>query len=391
MTQLDDLHRSFIRQHAGDTIHRLLLNAGRYPDIDMDFVVRQIEGRKKAEVKLPALTRFEDFIYPVKLSLEQCSSEATARFKALLVQGEVVADLTGGLGIDALFMSQQSAGYCHVERNVDLQQIAMHNFAVCGAAVESFCADGLDFLRTGSRRFDTLYLDPARRDENKNKVVRLDACEPNVPANLELFWQFACRVLVKASPMLDISQAVKELKCVSKVYVVAVRNECKELLFDCCPQAREYSVECVNLEGELKEAFLFSAAEESGAVVNYADVPDGYLYEPNAAIMKAGAFRLIADRYGLEKLHPDTHLYTSKTFCESFPGRVFRIESVDALNKQVIRERLPSKKANVAVRNFPMKPDELKRKFGLLDGGDVYLFAVTLYGGAKRVVFCRKV
>lgn len=391
MTKLDDLHRSFIRQHASETIHRLLLNAGRYPDIDMEFVVRQIEGRKKAETKLPSLSRFEDFIYPVKLSMEQCSSEVTARFKASLVQGESVADLTGGLGIDALFMSQQTRSYCYVERNAELEQIAAHNFDVCGVVVESHCGDGLDFLRTGNKHFDTLYLDPARRDDNKNKVVRLDACEPNVPAHLDWLWQFTSRILVKASPMLDVTMAIKALGCVSKVYVVAVKNECKELLFDCCPGAEAYSVVCVNLDGEQQSLFAFSAGEERDAEVFYADVPTGYLYEPNAAIMKSGAFRLVAERYNLKKLHPDTHLYTSDVVCDAFPGRVFRIESVDLLNKQILKLRLPSKKANVAVRNFPMKPDELKRKFGLLDGGDDYIFAATLYNGDKRVIFCRKV
>lgn len=390
MIQPDEQLKSFIRQHADDDTHKLLLASSRYPGVDVEFAVRQIEGRRKAKEKFPSLVENEDFIYPVKLSMEQCSSELTAQYKASLVEGLSVVDLTGGLGIDAMFMSAQSAGYCYVERNAELEQIAAHNFSVCGAAVESYCDDGIEFLMKANRRFDCIYIDPARRDGNKNKVIRLGDCEPDVPSALPVLWQYADKILVKASPMLDITQAVKELGCVSRVHVVAVKNECKELLFECRPGAKSYSINCVNLDAERHSSFSFTPEEESQSVVDFADALSAYLYEPNAAIMKAGAFRLTGKRFGLNKLHPDTHLYTSDVLLPDFPGRVFRIVAAGAMNKQTMRENLPDRKANIAVRNFPSKPEEIRKKFGLSDGGSVYLFAVTMFGGKKQAVFCQK-
>ena len=387
----DDNLQAFIKQHAGEDAHRLLLSALRYPDIDMEFAVRQIEGKRKAIEKLPSLVGKKDFIYPVKLSMEQCSSEQTAMYKSSLVDGLSVADLTGGLGIDALFMSGRSKAYCYVERNDELMQIAAHNFAVCGAAVESHCDDGLDFLRKAGRKFDCIYLDPARRDDNKNKVVLLGACEPDVPANLEFLWQYADKILIKASPMLDITRAVQELGCVERVHVVAVKNECKELLFECRQQAKSYSVVCSNLEPENEGVFVFTPEEETQAMSDFAPQIFSYLYEPNVALLKAGAFRLAGWRFGLHKLHPDTHLYTSEALHHDFPGRVFRVVSVGALNKQSIKSFLPGRKVNIAVRNFPAKPEEIRKKFGLMDGGDEYLFAVTVSDGQKKALFCRKI
>jgi hypothetical protein len=277
-----------------------------------------------------------------------------------------------------------------VERNAELEQIAAHNFSVCRAGVDSYCDDGIEFLTKSKRRFDCIYIDPARRDGNKNKVIRLGDCEPDVPSALPVLWQYADKILVKASPMLDITQAVKELGCVNRVHVVAVKNECKELLFECTKDATSYSITCANLDAERHSVFSFTPEEESQTVVAFADTLSAYLYEPNAAIMKAGAFRLTGKRFGLNKLHPDTHLYTSDMLVSDFPGRVFRIVSSGAMNKQTIRENLPEKKANIAVRNFPSKPEEIKKKFGLSDGGTVYLFAATMCGGRKQAIFCQK-
>lgn len=389
MTKLDDLHKAFIREHATDDTHRLLLSVSRYPEIEMELVVRQIEGRRKAVVKLPSLLQVDDFIYPSKLAMEQCSSEQTALYKASLLSGGSVADLTGGLGIDALFMSRKADSYCYVEHNEALTHIASSNFNACGANVEVHCDDGLEFLKRTGRWFDCIYLDPARRDGNNNKMVMLASCEPDVPAHLELLWEHTARILVKTSPMLDISMAVRELGCVAKIYVVAVKNECKELLFECRAKATEHTIVCVNLDSVNDEPFAFAPEEERLATVGYAPI-DSYLYEPNTALLKAGAFRLPALRFGLRKLHPDTHLYTSSELKTDFPGRIFRVMATGPLNRQTVTEWLPDRKANVAVRNFPQQPEEIKKKFGLTDGGEAYLFAATLCNGDKRVILCHK-
>jgi 16S rRNA G966 N2-methylase RsmD len=391
MIALSDTLKAFITEHAADDIHRLLLSAHRYPGIDIPFVVQQIEGRRKAGEKFPSLLLHNDFIYPVKLSMEQCSSEQTAVYKASIVKGLTVADLTGGLGIDALFMAKTAENVCYVEQNAELHEIATHNFAACGVKIESHCEDGISFLKTSNRHFDCLYLDPARRDRQRNKLVRLDACEPNVLQYKELLFEHADRFLLKASPMLDITQAAKELGCVSHVHVVAVRNECKELLFDCRKQVDTLSISCVNIDPDSDTRFDFSVNEETAATIQYASIPATYLYEPNVALLKAGAFRLVAQRFNLLKLHPDTHLYTSDALCVDFPGRVFEIKEVFSLNKKELSRVLPSMKANVSTRNFPIKPEEIQRKFGLVDGGDDYLFAVTFSRGDKCALLCHKV
>ena len=391
MIALTETLKAFIRTHAADDTHRLLLSAHRYPGIDVSFVVQQLEGRRKAAEKFPSLLANADFIYPVKLSMEQCSSEQTATYKASLIKGLSVVDITGGLGIDALFMSKTATSLCYVEQNVELHEIATHNFAACKASVESHSGDGIDFLRTSNRHFECIYLDPARRDRQSNKLVRLDACEPNVLEYKELIFEHADRFLLKASPMLDITQAVKELGCVSHVHVVAVRNECKELLFDCCKEPENLFITCVDIESDGENRFTFSPVEEATAAVNYASTLTTNLYEPNVTLLKAGAFRLVAQRFNLQKLHPDTHLYTSTILCDDFPGRIFEIMEVFPLNKKELARALPSKKMNVSVRNFPMKPEEIQRKFRLTDGGDDYLFAVTVSGGDKSALLCRKV
>jgi 16S rRNA G966 N2-methylase RsmD len=387
----DEILNAFLEQHANNDTHRLLLSAARYPGIDMEFAVRQIEGRRKAAEKFPSLTGNANFIYPIKLSMEQCSSETTALYKAALTDGLSVIDLTGGLGIDAIFMSKQSRSYCYVERNEELAEVATHNFAACKVTVESHCADGLDFLRSNNRQFDCIYLDPARRDDKKQKVVLLSACEPDVPANLGLLWQHTNKILVKASPMLDITQAARELGYVERVHVVAVKNECKELLFECRKNASEYSIVSINLQSDNNVPFCFTPQEETDAQTTYTNQLGSYLYEPNAAILKAGAFRLTGMRFGLQKLHPDSHLYTSDTLRNDFPGKTFRIEAAGSLNKQTVKKLLPGRKANVVVRNFPARPEEIRKKFGLLDGGEKFLFATTLYDGQKTGIICQRV
>lgn len=388
---MDETLKTFIRAHADDDTHRLLLSAHRYPGIDMSLVVQQLEGRRKAVEKFPSLLACEDFLFPVKLSMEQCSSEQTANYKAGLVKGFSVADLTGGLGIDALFMSKAAKSLLYVEKNEELYAIGKHNFAVLNANIETFCSDGIDFLRNSTRHFDCLYLDPARRDEQRNRVVQLQACDPNILENKDMFFAHAPRFLLKASPMLDISQAIRELNCVKHLHVLAVRNECKELLFECEQNATKAMITCVNIERDRQMNCTFSLAEETTASVDFARKPAAYLYEPNVTLLKAGAFRWVAQQFNLLKLHPDTHLYTSDQLCVDFPGRVFEIVETFSLNKKEITRLLPLRKVNVAVRNFPMKPEEIQRKFGLTDGGNDYLFAVTLFLGTKCAVLCRKI
>ena len=368
----------------------LALQAARYPEVDMRMAVPQIEGRRLAMAKLPAWAAVEEVVYPVRLSMEQCSSEATARYKASLVEGVRLADLTGGFGIDCSYMAERFDETTYVERNAELCRIAKHNFALLGKSIRVVHAESEETLAVLPHQ-DWIFVDPARRDGAGNKVVSLSDCEPDVCRLESLLLQRASRIMVKCSPMLDISLAMSELKSVNEVHVVAANNECKELLLVLGSEARgEVPIHAINLQGERTQRFVYTAQEEAGAVCHYTATLGNYLYEPNSALMKAGCYRLPAVRWGLSKLHRNTHLYTSDTLVSDFPGRVFKVEKVCGFGKKELKA-LGCKRANLAVRNFPEHVDVLKKRLKISDGGSVYLFATTLDDDTRVLVVCAKV
>lgn len=387
---IDEATLAFIKEHCNDDVRGLALQATRYPQVDMRVAATQIEGRRMAATKLPAWAAVEGIIYPVRLSMEQCSSEATARYKASLVEGTRLADLTGGFGIDCSYMAERFSEITYVERNAELCRIAEHNFALLGKAIRVVNADSEDTL-AGLPLQDWIFVDPARRDRGGNKVVSLSDCEPDVCRLESLLLQRASRIMVKCSPMLDISLAMSELKSVNEVHVVAANNECKELLLVLGSEARgEVPIHAINLQGERTQRFVYTAQEEAGAVCHYTATLGNYLYEPNSALMKAGCYRLPAVRWGLSKLHRNTHLYTSDTLVSDFPGRVFKVERVCGFGKKELKT-LDCKKANLAVRNFPEHVDTLKKRLKISDGGSTYLFATTLDDDTRALVVCSKV
>lgn len=387
---IDEATLAFIKEHCNDDVRGLALQATRYPQVDMRVAATQIEGHRMAVTKLPAWAAVEGIIYPVRLSMEQCSSEATARYKASLVEGTRLADLTGGFGIDCSYMAERFSEITYVERNAELCRIAEHNFALLGKAIRVVNADSEDAL-AGLPLQDWIFVDPARRDRGGNKVVSLSDCEPDVCRLESLLLQRASRIMVKCSPMLDISLAMSELKSVNEVHVVAANNECKELLLVLGSEARgEVPIHAINLQGERTQRFVYTAQEEAGAVCHYTATLGNYLYEPNSALMKAGCYRLPAVRWGLSKLHRNTHLYTSDTLVSDFPGRVFKVERVCGFGKKELKT-LDCKKANLAVRNFPEHVDTLKKRLKISDGGSTYLFATTLDDDTRALVVCSKV
>ena len=388
---IDKATQTFIEEHCDDDVRSLALQASRYPLVDMRVAATQIEGRKIAKSKLPAWASVQGIIYPVRLSMEQCSSEITAQYKASIVRGVRLADLTGGFGIDCSYMSERFAHTTYVERNEELCAIASHNFHLLNKAIEvkqGQCEDVLDLLPEQ----DWIFLDPARRDRGGNKVSALSDCEPDVCALEILLLQKSARVMVKCSPMLDISQAISQLHSVTEVHVVAVNNECKELLFilERGKDDNDIRIHTVNFQSGSKQNLDFQLKEESASVCSYASQLGKYLYEPNSALMKAGCYRLPSVRYGLNKLNPNTHLYTSDVVVEDFPGRVFRIEACCGFSKKELKT-LTGKQVNLSVRNFPEHVEVLRKRLKVSDGGDVYLFATTLYDGTKALISCVKV
>lgn len=385
----------FINEHVQDDVRLLALQAKKFPEVDMNTAIVQIAGRQAAADKIPAWHATEGIVYPRHLSLEQCSSELTARYKASLAKGETLTDLTGGFGIDCAFLSAGFRQATYVERQEELCEIASHNFPLLGLNHITVChQDAVEHLH-GMPSVDCIFIDPARRNEHGGKTVAIADCEPDVSALEEELLSKATRVMIKLSPMLDLTLALKDMKHVAEAHIVSVNNECKELLLivNNAANAQQPAVPivCINLTPRETQRFVFTREEEQAAECAYTDRTGKYLYEPNASILKAGAFRSIASRYGLQKLHPNSHLYTSDLPVEGFPGRSFEVGSTFPLNKKKIKEALADiRKANLTVRNFPASVAELRKRINLAEGGEDYLFATTLNDGKKVLILGRK-
>lgn len=393
--QLSPETQLFIREHQSDDVRALALQAKKYPDVDMPTAITQIAGRKIAAEKIPSWREIEDIWYPKHLSLEQCSSEITARYKASLLQGESLADLTAGFGIDCSFLAAGFKTVTYVERQKELCEIATHNFPILNLNhITVRNEDGVAYLKEMSP-VDCLFLDPARRNEHGGKTVAISDCEPDVAKLEGLLLSKANRVMVKLSPMLDLSLALKALEHTQEVHILSVNNECKELLLLLGQEPpKEVPIHCANLftKGTQEEQhFIFTREQEQRNECIYNDILGNYLYEPNASLLKAGAFRSITAAYPVMKLHPNSHLYTSNVLITDFPGRVFRIVNQCSFNKKEIKESLADlKKANITIRNFPATVAELRKRINLTEGGDTYLFASTLNNGQKVLIRCEK-
>ena len=387
----------FIEENARADVRSLALQAKKYPKVDMAMAVVQIAGRQIAEAKVPTWYRTEGLLYPKHLSMEQCSSEATAIYKAGLVEGETFADLTGGFGIDCSFLSRKFKKADYVERQAELCELAKHNFPLLGLNIDVHNEDGVEYLKR-MQPVDCLFLDPARRDGHGGKTVAISDCEPDVSALEELLVEKASKVMVKLSPMLDLSLALKDLKHVCEVHIVSTDNECKELLLILQKEtaSTEVSIHCINSLGALNgyriyQEYAFTQEQERTSDCPLTHEVEAYLYEPNASIMKAGAYRSLTQAYPVKKLHPSSHLYVSPHFIEDFPGRKFQVEAVSGFGKKELKTFLQGmEKANLTIRNFPSSVAELRKRLKLKEGGDDYLFATTLADESKVIIKCKK-
>ena len=398
-TSLSAPEREFIRTHLTDDVRTLLL---RYPTgtgLDIKKIVAQIAARQKAREKLPVWYANDALVFPPALSVEQASSEQTAHYKAALVSGQRLLDLTGGMGVDTWAFAQRVDQVVYTERNAELAHLAAHNLPRLGATnVTVQAGDGLvllDSVEGPGNRADWIYLDPHRRDEQGGKVVRLDDCEPDVsqPGVLTSLFQKANRILLKASPLLDIDLAVRQLQGkVESVHIIAVQGEVKEILFLLVNQAvakENVQSNAVNLLKSGAVSLNFRWEEERATDISFGN-PQTYIYEPNAAVLKAGAFRLVAARFGLSKLAPNSHLYTSDDLRWDFPGRVFTLQAAIKPDIKLLKTLIPDLKANLTVRNFPQTVAELRKKLSLREGGSIYILATTLLNGDKRLLITKK-
>ena len=382
----------FIRQHTDDDVRQLALQGGRYPEVDLTYALEQIAGRQKARVKLPSWAVLDGIIYPSHLSMEQCSSEATARYKASIAgTGDLLVDLTAGFGVDMAFVSPNFRHAVSVEQNASLCTISSENFERLGLKhVKVICGDGVDYLHQMNHA-DLLFIDPARRDEHGGRTYGIADCSPNVLEIIDEMIEKASRVMIKLSPMLDWRKTVDDIgdhqANVNEVHIVSVNNECKELLLVVSKEATPVHVFCVNDT----DVFDFEAGNHLATEFLSVERSPHYLYEPNASIMKAGAFDLVANRFGITQVGKNSHLFVSDTPLQSFPGRSFVIDNIASMNKREVKKALKDvSRANISVRNFPMSVAELRRRLKLKDGGDVYLFATTVERRGHQLFVCRK-
>ena len=389
-TMLDTVTIEFIKKHRGDDVRTLALQAKRYPTVDMREAVVQIEGWQQAREKLPAWAAVDGITYPPKISMEQCSSEKTAKYKASLIEGESFADLTGGFGIDFSYMAQRFNKAFYIERNEQLCDIAKANFSLLGLEHTKVMNGNSEELLATLPHLDWIFVDPARRDGDGRKVVALSDCEPNI-LELDLLSK-ADMAMVKCSPMLDITMACRQLGCVSDIYIVSVNNECKELLLllnsSCFTTVTTH---CVNfLKDGGTQVFSFTQDEEDFAETRYSSEVGKYLYEPNASVQKAGCPKSLSARCKVEKLHPNSNLYTSNELIHNFPGRTFEVIEVLGFSKADIKRVQALGKANITVRNFPESVQQLRKRLKLSDGSNNYIFATTLNDGSKALIVCKK-
>ena len=390
---LDSATIEFIKEHRCEDIRTLALQAKRYPAVDMREAVTQIEGWQQAREKLPTWATVDSIIYPPKISMEQCSSEQTAKYKASLVRGERFADLTGGFGIDFSYIAQGFNEAYYIERNESLCNIATANFSLLGLDHAKVMNGNSEEILASLPQLDWIFIDPARRDGDGRKVVALSDCEPNVVELESTLLAKANKVMIKCSPMLDITMACRQLKNVSEVHIVAVNNECKELLFmldSSRDSAVSCSLHCVNMLKDGVQSFGCTPDDENSCTAKYSNTIGAYLYEPNATIQKAGCHNTLSQRLEIGKLHPNSQLYTSDNPVPDFPGRTFEVVEVLGFSKADIKKVQALGKANITVRNFPDNVQQLRKRLKLADGGDSYIFATTLANDSKALIVCKK-
>ena len=378
----------FIRIHANEDVRQLAFLGKKNPEVDMAYALDQIAGRQKARIKIPSWAATDGIVYPPHISMEQCSSEQTARYKAKIAgKGTRIVDLTAGFGVDMAFMSAGFKEAVHVEQQSQLCAISSENYKRLGLHhIQVICSDGVTYLHQ-MEHADLIFIDPARRDQHGGRTYGIADCTPNVLEIIDEMLEKADRVMIKLSPMLDWQKAVSDVGHVSEVHIVSIGNECKELLLVVEKEDKPFQVFCVNDDS----VFSYHPNDEIGDFCPQTESYN-YLYEPNASVMKAGCFNLISKHFGISQPDANSHLYLSDKMIEGFPGRGFVIERICTMNKRELKEALTGiDKANIATRNFPLSVADLRKRLKLKDGGEVYIFATTDAKRGHLLMVCRKI
>ena len=382
--------QEFIQKQIGVSISKLALQKNPFPEVEWISILNQIEAKNKAKEKLPTWFKTANIIYPSKISVEQTSSERTAEYKSNLIKGDSLIDLTGGFGVDDFYFAKKIKNVTHCEINSELSEIVKHNFNQLGAInINCIAGDSLVTLDSTSIKWDWIYIDPSRRNDAKGKVFMLKDCLPNVPENLDFFFEKSDAILIKTAPLLDIAAGLSELQNVKTIHIVALENEVKELLWELHENySGAITIKTANLTKETIATFEFQL-NEAITEANYS-LPQRYLYEPNSAIMKSGGFNEVSTVFQLNKLHRHSHLYTSDELID-FPGRIFEIQESVPYTKKELKTHLENSKCNITTRNFTETVESIRKKWKIKDGGNLYCFFTTDMNNDKIVLICAKI
>ena len=409
LTCINDNFFTFIEEHEDDDVEKLRLKRFSNHDFDTSFAITQIECRKKIRKKLPEIYGKKRFLFPSVLSTEQCTSEVVAKYHATII-GEVDSflDMTGGLCIDDYYIADNVKELLSIEKNEHTADISRYNMSEMRKNISVISGDSAEYLRGDVRRYDAIYIDPARRGVNQSRMFGLSDCEPNIIPLLSLIKSHTDVLYVKASPMLDITQMLREVSDVTDIWVISLRNECKELFFklDFALNKRftieesadniyeSPKVHCINFvdENTMQELNYSYLRDKTTSDIIISDCVKQYIYEPNASIMKANAFGEVCSRYKVDKVAVNSHLFTSGELVHDFPGRIFQVEDVIPFKDNLLKKALKGiKRINVSVRNFKLTAEQLKKRLKVCDGGSKYLFGTTDAGGEMKVLLCSKI
>ena len=381
--------QAFVERNIGESIAKLALQKNPFPEVEWMSIVNQIEAKTKSKYKLPTWFAAPSIIYPRKISVEQTSSEQAASFKASVINGESLIDLTGGFGVDDYFFAKKIKEVVHCELDDELSEIVKHNFKQLNALnISCYTGDSTQTLQTLDRKWDVIYIDPSRRNHIKGKVFMLKDCLPNVPQNLEFYFKYSNKIFVKTAPLLDITAGISELQRVKAIHIIAIDNEVKELLWELDASfSGNIIIKTINILKENIEKFDFTLGDLKPNVPYC--LPQKYLYEPNSAIMKSGGFDEVSIFFNISKLHKHSHLYSSDIL-KPFAGRTFEIQHSILYNKKEMKSFLANTQANVTTRNFPESVERIRKKWKIKDGGNTYCFFTTDMNNEKIVLICTK-
>ncbi len=391
---LSDEIQGFIEQNLNEPTDKLVLKIRQQLDIDPSFIIDQINGRKKVSHKIPSWSG-KELIFPSVVSFEQCSSEWTAKYKASLIGGQKLIDLTGGFGVDTYFLSEKFEHVHYFEQNEALLQVVQHNFEQLGVTNTTFQqGDGVSLLKGIPQKVDWIYLDPARRDNQNSKVFLIEDCTPNILQINDFLLTKAKNILVKLSPMLDLDQILLKVKGIQSITIVSVKNECKEILLHISKQHKELAaipINSINITQNKTDTFTALAPKRK---LNHTEIqlshPLAYIYEPNKSILKGNTQNHLAEKLNIYKLHINSNFFTSQEEITTFPGRIFKIIDTIKLKKKQINKHLDNGKANIIARNFPLKASQIYEKFKIIPGGNIYLLATKLQNNDNVVIVCTK-